>query len=79
MSLSEAQDERVFGGVVRLKGFAETAENFFVFVLVFLGEYDESRSAESVLERSQAAALPALFSFGSAFEAVAAVGGELPL
>ena len=41
MCLSETQHERVFGGVVRVEGLAEAAEDFFVFVLVFFGEDDE--------------------------------------
>ena len=47
--LGKAQDERVFGGIVRLEGLAKAAEDFFVFVLVFLGEDDESGGGESVL------------------------------
>ena len=38
MGLGEAHDERVFGRIVRLEGLAEAAEDFLVFMLVFLGE-----------------------------------------
>jgi hypothetical protein len=48
-------------------------------VLVFFGEDDEGGRGEPVLERSEAAALLAGFGFGSAFGAVAAIGGDLPL
>ena len=77
MRLGQAQDERVFGGIVRLEGLAKAAEDFFVFVLVFLGKDDESGGGEAVLETVQAAALFAGFGFGSAFAAVAAIGFAL--
>ena len=72
--LSQAQDERVFGGIVRLEGLAKAAEDFFVLVLVFLGEDDESGGSEAVLETVQAAALFAGFGLGSTFAAVATIG-----
>ena len=79
MRLGEAQDERVFGRVVRLEGLAEAAEDFFVFMLVFLGEDYERGRGEAVLQGVQAAALFAGFGLGSAFLAVAAIGLELSL
>jgi hypothetical protein len=39
--LSQTEYECVFGGVLRVEGFAEAAEDFFVFLLVLLGEDDE--------------------------------------
>ena len=74
MRLGQAQDERVFGRIVRLEGLAKAAEDRFVFVLVFLGQDDESGGSESVLEAVQAAALFAGFGPGSAFAAVATIG-----
>ncbi len=67
MGLGEAQDERVFGRVVRLEGLAEAAEDFLVFMLVFLGEDYERCRGEAVLQGVQAAALFAGFGLGSAF------------
>ena len=52
---------------MRLEGLAEAAEDFFVFVLVFLGEDYERGGGEAVLEAVQAAALFAGFGLGSAF------------
>ena len=43
MRLSEAQDERVFDGIARLKGLAKAAEDLCVFNLVFLGQDHEGR------------------------------------
>ena len=77
MGLSETEYERFFGGVGRVEGLLETAEDFLVFVLVFFGKDDEGGGSEAVLQRSEAALLFAGFGFGSAFGAVAAVGGEL--
>jgi hypothetical protein len=74
VGLGEAQDERVFDGVVRLEGVAEASENFLVFVFVFLGEDYERCGGEAVLQGVQAAALFAGFGLGSAFSAVAAIG-----
>ena len=74
VGLGQAQDERVFGGVVRLEGVAKAAEDFFVFMLVFLGEDYERCGGEAVLQGVQAAALFAGFGLGSAFLAVAAIG-----
>ncbi len=74
VGLGEAQDERVFGRVVRLEGLAEAAEDFLVFMLVFLGEDYERCRGEAVLQGVQAAALFAGFGLGSAFLAVAAIG-----
>ncbi len=41
VGLGQAQDERVFGCSVRLKGFAKAAQNLVVFMLVFLGQDHE--------------------------------------
>ena len=77
--LSQAQNERFFAGVMRLEGLAEAAEDFFVLVLVFLGEDDECGRSEAVLQTREAAALLPFFCFRSAFCAVAAIGFDLSL
>ena len=41
VGLGQAQDERFFGCIVRLKGFAKAAQDLFVFMLVFLGQDHE--------------------------------------
>ena len=43
MRLSETQDERVFGWILRVEGIPEAAEHFLIFVLIFLG-HDHKRS-----------------------------------
>ena len=47
MRLSQAQHECVFGGIQRLEGFAEAAEDFFVLLFVFFREDDQDRRGES--------------------------------
>jgi len=74
VGVGQAQDERVFGRVVRLEGLAKTAEDFFVFMFVFLGEDYERCRSEAVLQGVQAAALFAGFGLGSALLAVTAIG-----
>ena len=73
MRLGQAQDERVFGCIVRLEGLAKTAEDVFVLVLVFLGQDDECGGGEAMLEGIQAAALFARFGAGSTFAAIATI------
>jgi hypothetical protein len=75
MRLSQAQDERVLGHIMRLEGLAKAAEDFFVLVLMLLGKDYERGGGEAVLESVQAAALFAGFGVGSTFAAVAAIRG----
>jgi hypothetical protein len=77
VSLGEPDYERVHGGVARLGGVAESAEDFFVFVLVFLGNDDERGRGEAAFDAVEVAAWFAGFGLGSAFGAVGAMGGEL--
>ena len=77
VGLGQTQDERVFGGAVRLKGLAKTVQDFFVFMLVFLGQDHECCGGQAMLEGVQAAALFAGFGAGSTFAAVATIGHAL--
>jgi hypothetical protein len=76
--VSQAQDQRVFRGIVRLEGFAKAAEDFLVLMLVLLGQYDKGGGREPVLETGKPASLFAGVGFGSAFATVATIGRELP-
>ncbi len=77
VGLGQAQDERVFGCVVRLEGFAKAAQDLFVFMLVFLGQDHECCGGQAMLDGVEAAALFAGFRAGSTFAAVAMVGRAL--
>ena len=77
VGLGQAQDERVFGCAVRLKGFAKAAQDLFVFMLVFLGQDHECCGGQAMLEGVEAAALFAGFRAGSTFASVATIGRAL--
>jgi hypothetical protein len=77
VGLGQAQDERVFGCAVRLKGFAKSEQDLFVFMLVFLGQDHECCGSQAMLEGVEAAALFAGFGAGSTFAAVAPIGQAL--
>jgi hypothetical protein len=77
MGLGQAQDERVFGCTVRLKGFAKAAQDLFEFMLVFLGQDHECCGGQALLEGVEAAALFTGFRAGSTFAAVAPMGQAL--
>ena len=77
VGLGQAQDERVFGCVLRLKGFAKATQDLIVFVLVFFGKDHERGGGQAVFEGVQAAALFAGFRAGSTFAAVATIGRAL--
>jgi hypothetical protein len=74
VGVRQTQDERFFGGVLRLEGLGEAAENCFVLVLVFLREDYESGGTETVLDAVGAAAVLAGFCLGPAFAAIATIG-----
>ena len=77
VGLGQAQDERVFGCAVRLKGFAKAAQDLFVFMLVFLGQDHECCGRQAMFDGVEAAALFAGFRAGSTFAAVATIGQAL--
>ena len=77
MGLGQAQDKRVFGCAVRLKGFAKAEQNLIVLLLVLLGQNHERCGGEAMLEGVEAAALFAGFGAGSTFAAVATIGQAL--
>ena len=72
--MGQAQDERVFGGIVRLEGLAKAVEDCFIFMLVFLGKDYERGGSEAVLQTVEAAVLFAGFGLGSTFAAIATIG-----
>ena len=74
MGVSQAHDERVLGGIVRLEGLAKAAEDFVVFMLVLVGKDYERGGGKAMLEGVPAAALLAGFGLGSTFAAVASIG-----
>ena len=74
MRVRQAQDERVFGRIMRLEGLAKAAEDLFVFMLALLGEDYERCGRQAVLDGVQAAALFAGFGVGSTFAAIATIG-----
>ena len=77
MGLGQAQDERFFGGAVRLKGFAKAAQDLIVFLLVFLGQDYERCGSQAMPEGVETATLFAGFGVGSTFAAVATIGHAL--
>jgi hypothetical protein len=79
MGVSQAQDERVLGRIVRLEGLAEAAKDFLVLMLVLAGKDYERGGGKTVLQGIRAAALFAGFGLGSTFAAIAAIGLALSL
>ena len=77
VGLGQAQDKRVFGCAVRLKGFAKAAQDLFVFVQVFLGQDHERCGGQAMFERVESADLLAGFGAGSTFAAIATIGQAL--
>ncbi|HYI96111.1 MAG TPA: hypothetical protein VEX68_21385 [Bryobacteraceae bacterium] len=75
--VGQAQDERVFGRIVRMEGLAKAAEDCFVFVLGFLGKDYERGRSEAVPQAVAAAVLFAGFRPGSIVAAIATIGFAL--
>ncbi len=77
VGLGQTQDERFFGCALRLKGVAKATQDFFVFMLVLLGQDHECCGGKAMLEGVQAATLFAGFGDGSTFATVATIGRAL--
>jgi hypothetical protein len=79
VGVRQTQDERFFGGVLRLERVGKAAENCFILVLLFLGEDDESGGTETVLDAVGAATVLAGFGLGSALAAILTIGLALSI